>query len=67
MLIERTDKEIIIRLGVSIDTDKLNDLLNYARYQELTSKFKVSQKQVDALSKTINKKWWAKNQKRILG
>lgn len=65
MLIERTDKEIIIRLSATIDTEDLQDLLNYARYTELTNGFKVSQKEVDKLASKINKDWWSKNRKQL--
>ena len=65
MLVERTDKEIIIRLPASIDTEDLQDLLNYARYRELTDGVKVSQKEADKLSSQINKNWWAKNRKQL--
>lgn len=66
MQIERTDKEVIIRLPASVDTDDLQELLNYARYKELTSKFSVSQKQADQLANKANKSWWAKNRKHLL-
>ena len=66
MLIERTSKEVIIRLPASVDTDDLQDFLDYARYKELTSKFKVAQKEVDKLAAQINKDWWTKNQKKFL-
>jgi hypothetical protein len=46
MLVERTKKEVIIRLPASVDTEDLQDFLNYARYKELTSGFSVTQKQV---------------------
>ena len=54
MLVERTKKEVIIRLSASVDTEDLQDFLNYARYKELTSTFKVSQKSVDKLAEDIN-------------
>ena len=66
MLIERTNKEVIIRIPASVDTEDLQDFVNYVRYKELTSKFKVSQKTVDKLAKDTNKKWWAKNSKRFI-
>ena len=66
MLIERTNKEIIIRLPATVDTDDLQDFLDYSRYKELTSKFKVSQKEVDKLADTVNKNWWSKNRKRFI-
>lgn len=57
MLVERTKKEVIIRLPASVDTEDLQDFLNYARYKELTAGFKVEQKEVDKLSKEVNRKW----------
>jgi hypothetical protein len=66
MLVERTPKEIIIRLPASVDTEDLQDFLNYARYKELTSKFKVEQNEVDKLADQINSKWWTKNRKKLV-
>jgi hypothetical protein len=65
MLIQRTDNEIIIRLPASINTDDLQDFLDYARYTELTSKFKITQKEVDKFAKNVNKSWWSKNRKSL--
>lgn len=40
MLIERTNKEVIIRLPASIDTAELQRLVDYLTYKEATCKFK---------------------------
>lgn len=66
MVVERTSKEVIIRLSASVDTEDLQDILNYARYKELTTNFKVDQEDVDKLSNQINSKWWAKNRNRLM-
>jgi hypothetical protein len=66
MLIERTDKEVIIRLPASIETDDLQDMVDYARYKELTSTFKVSQKEVDKLAKEVKKGRWKKLRKKLI-
>lgn len=66
MYIERTSKEIIIRLPASVDTEDLQEFLDYARYKELTKGYKVSQKVVDALAADVNRKWYAKNRKRLV-
>ena len=42
MLIERTNNEVIIRLSPNIDIQDLQKVLNFARYKELTAKFKVN-------------------------
>ena len=54
MLVERTNKEVIIRLPASVDTEDLQDLLNYARYKELTANFKTEQAEVNKLANDIN-------------
>lgn len=61
MIIERTKKEVIIRLPSSVNTEDLQKFLNYARYKELTSKFKVSQNDVDELVDEIKSKNISKN------
>ncbi len=66
MLVERTSKEVIIRLPSSVDTEDLQDFLNYARYKELTANFKTDQKVVDKIAREINTKWWAKNKKKLI-
>jgi hypothetical protein len=66
MLVERTSKEVIIRLPASVDTEDLQDFLNYARYKELASNFRTDQKEVDKIASDINAKWWAKNKKKLL-
>ena len=65
MLVERTAKEVIIRLPATVDTEDLQDFLNYARYKELTSGFEVPQSEVDKLSDEIDAKWWAKNKSKL--
>lgn len=66
MLVERTIKEVIIRLPASVDTEDLQDFLNYARYKELTSTFKIDQKEVDKLADQISTKWWTKNRNKMV-
>lgn len=66
MLVERTNKEVIIRLPASVDTEDLQDFLNYARYKELTADFKTDQKEVDKLTEQINSQWWAKNKSKLV-
>jgi hypothetical protein len=66
MIIERTSKEVIIRLLPSVDTDELQELANYFRYKEITSKYSTPQPIVDKLSSDINKSWYKANRQRLL-
>ncbi|MBK9196684.1 MAG: hypothetical protein IPO17_17220 [Flavobacteriales bacterium] len=66
MFIERTAKEIIIRLPASVDAEDLQEFLDFARYKELTKGYKVPQKAVDSLAADVNRSWYAKNRKRLV-
>ena len=66
MVVERTSKEIIIRLPATVDTEDLQDFLNFARYKELTTDFKIDQKEVNQLAEESNAKWWNKNRSKLL-
>ncbi len=63
MLVERTNNEVIIRLSPNVDIQDLQNILNFARYKELTAKFKVSQTQVNELISDIKQSWNAKKKK----
>ncbi|MBS1514953.1 MAG: hypothetical protein JSS63_07965 [Bacteroidetes bacterium] len=66
MIIERTKKEVIIKLAADVPTEDLQDFVNYARYKELTRGFKSEQEKVNRLSRSINNNWWKKNRKKFV-
>lgn len=66
MVIERTKDEVIIRLPSYIDTEGLQNLINYLIYKEATDKSQAKQEDVDKLVKDIKKGWWNKNRKRFI-
>ena len=66
MLVERTNKEIIIRLPASVNVDDLQVFINYVRYKEITSKLKVKQSDVDKLVNEVNDSWWQANKDRFV-
>ncbi len=65
MIIERTNKEVIIRLPANIDTSYLEEMVDYIRFREITSKSQATQSQVDSLVKEIKKGQWKKNKKKM--
>ncbi|SHJ90536.1 hypothetical protein SAMN05444280_13914 [Tangfeifania diversioriginum] len=66
MIIERTDKEVIIRLQPSVNIEELQELANFFRYKEITSKYKTPQDEVDKLASDVNKNWYKKNRDDLL-
>ena len=61
MVIERTSKEVIIRLPSYVDTNGLQSLVDFLTYKEVTAKSKAKQADVDQLAKDVKKGWWAAN------
>lgn len=66
MLIERTATEVIIRLPAYVETDGLQQLVDYLSYKEATARSKAKQADVDKLAKDVKKGWWAENKERVL-
>lgn len=66
MIIERTDREILIRIPNSVDIEGAQRIIDYIRYQEITSKSKATQEDVDKLAAEVNRSWWEKNKNSFL-
>lgn len=66
MQIERTDKEILIRVSANTDLTGLQRILDYIKFREIASKSKVTQKQIDELAKQSKSSWWEKNKSRFI-
>jgi len=66
MIIERTKKEVIIRLKPTVNIEELQELANLLRYKEITSKYKTRQEEVDKIASDINKNWYKKNRDNLI-
>jgi hypothetical protein len=66
MKIERTEDEVIIRIPSSVGIEDLQELIDLIKYKEMTSKFKVDQKEVDSIAREINESWWSKNKAKFI-
>lgn len=58
MVVERTDKEILIRLPLNVNISEIQDVLDFLKYQENTANFGVSRAEFDELSENVNKAIW---------
>ncbi|MDG2449533.1 MAG: hypothetical protein P8M34_07835 [Saprospiraceae bacterium] len=66
MTIVRENNEIIIRIADNIKEDDVQNLMDYVKYLEATSKSKATQQEVDNLAKEVNQSWWLRNKERLL-
>ena len=65
MIIERTASELVIRLPFTADLERMQDVIDYLRYKELTADYSVAQSEVDHLAQVVNRKWWEQNQSKF--
>jgi hypothetical protein len=66
MYIERTSKEIIIRLPSTVNTDGLQRFIDYLCYKEATANSQAKQADVDKLAKEVKKGWWGENRSKFI-
>ncbi len=55
MTVERKGNEIIVRICAGSKASKIQSLLDYLRFEELTSKSTATQDEVDSLLKEVKK------------
>lgn len=57
MQIERTNKEILIRLSSETDLIGLQRILDYLKFREIASKSKASKEEIDEIASKSKKSW----------
>jgi len=55
MTVERKDNEILVRLSAENKLSRIQSILDYLRYEELTAKSKATQKELNLLLKESKK------------
>ena len=55
MIIERTSKEVIIRIPGNIDVTDLQEMIDYIYYKEITSTSKAKQTEIDEFLRSFKK------------
>ena len=65
MIVERKDDELLIRLSVGSKASKIQSILDYLRYIELTSNSKATEKDVEELTQQSKSNRWEKIKKEI--
>jgi len=65
MIVERKDKEILIRISASADIVGIQRLLDYLKFREIASKSKAAEDQINELATESKRTWWEENKYRI--
>jgi len=65
MIVERQNNEILVRFAVGTNTSRIQSILDYLRYEELTSKSYVKQDDVDTLVNEAKAGRWSTIKKEL--
>ncbi|MBC6425863.1 MAG: hypothetical protein GDA51_05215 [Ekhidna sp.] len=66
MEIQRTDKEILLRLPANIDTLGLQQMIDYLKYKEATAESNTDQEEIDKLANESKAAWWKEHKHRFI-
>lgn len=58
MIIEQLNNEILIRIPMTMASSRIQSIMDYLRYEELTSDSKATEDDVDNLTKEAKKDRW---------
>ena len=65
MIVERQNNEILVRISVKNLSSKIQQIIDYLRYEELTSKSTATQEDIDNLVKEVKKGRWERTKKKL--
>lgn len=63
MKVERKNNEILVRFSSSTTASKIQNILDYLRFKELTSKSEATEKDVEDLTNKTKKGRWKRSKK----
>jgi hypothetical protein len=65
MIVERINNEILIRIPSNMTSSRIQSIMDYLRYEELTSDSSATQEDVDILTSEAKKGRWDRIKKEI--
>ena len=65
MKVERKNNEILVRFSPGTGTSKIQNILDYLRYEELTSKSEATEKDVENLTEKVKKGRWKRTKNEL--
>jgi len=65
MIVERQNNEILVRFKAGTKASKIQTIIDYLRYEELTSKSNATEEDVENLLKKVKKGRWDRIKREI--
>jgi hypothetical protein len=65
MIVQRQNNEILVRFSAGTNTSKIQTILDYLRYEELTAKSTATEDDVEELLKEVKKGRWNRTKEEL--
>jgi hypothetical protein len=65
MIVERLNNEILIRIPSNMTSSRIQSIMDYLRYEELTANSRATQEDVDKLTAEAKKGRWNRIKKEV--
>lgn len=65
MIVEQQNNEILVRFPIGARTSKIQSILDYLRYEELTSKSTATKEELEELINSVKKGRWERIKREI--
>lgn len=65
MIVERKNNEILVRFSAGTKASKIQSILDYLRFEELTLRSEATEKDVEILTKNSKSDRWEKIKKEV--
>jgi len=66
MVIERTEREVIIRMPANVNYEGIQKMIDLMSLREANARSVATQEDIDLLAKEANRGWWAENRNRYI-
>jgi len=66
MIIERTEREVIIRMPAYVNYEGIQKMIDLMSLREANARSVATQEDIDILAKEVNKGWWEENRNRYI-
>jgi hypothetical protein len=66
MVVERTDREVIIRMPANVNYEGIQKMIDLMSLREANASSVATQENIDLLAKEVDSGWWAENRNRYI-
>jgi len=66
MIVERTEREVIIRMPAYVNYEGIQKMIDLMSLREANARSVATQEDIDILAQEVNKGWWEANRNRYI-